>query len=205
MDNGKKKLLLLGILLLGCVATSVFSEYGGSSQSNNLLAQHKQQLPEKNNAAAKTILVYVNGAVLEPGLYNLPADARVLQAITAAGGMTAEAQTDKVNLAKKLKDGNQVYVPYLKTQKQGSATKKTAGTAKQQSGGSAKLQEGQKIKLNTATAEELDLLPGIGKAMAQRIIEQRRQQRFTRVEDLLKVKGIGKVKLEKLKNLVEVD
>ncbi len=150
------------------------------------------------------IKIYVSGAVLEPGIYELEQGARAFQAVEAAGGLRADANLERVNLAKKLKDGMQVNVPALKEK----TAKSTAAASQSNAGKNADARQnnqGRRIKLNTATAAELESLPGVGAAMAQRIIAQRRQQKFASVDDLLRVKGIGKAKLAKLRPYVEAD
>ena len=219
MDNKQKKLAFLGVLLLGCVATSWLLEGNVGQQAMPKPLLTRQNVG--NNAKLrqeKTMQVYVSGAVREPGLYELPAGARAKDALEAAGGMVEEAQRDRVNLAKKLKDGSHIYVPFIKnkgntkqlqpTQKQGESNSKgtvigSAGVAQfgEESFGSG----GGKVNLNTATQAELIALPGIGEAMANRIIALRRVRRFQRVEDLLQVRGIGQAKLAKLRPHVKVE
>ena len=201
MDNKQKKLTLLGILLLGCLLTSAVTDW---AQSNKEL-QASALPPSYASGEIKqtTIKIYVSGAVLQPGLYDLPVGARAWQAVEAAGGLREDANVEKVNLAKKLKDGNQVNVPALKAAA-GRSNGGYAGAGTAVSGGWQTF-AGGKINLNRAAAEELERLPGIGPAMARRIVERRQARRFTKVEDLLQVKGIGKAKLERLRHLVEVD
>ena len=135
------------------------------------------------------VYVYVSGAVRSPGLYVLDRSARVVDAIAAAGGFAAEADETAVNLARAISDGEQLDVP-LEGEVSGP------GTAPPGNG---------RVNLNTADAAELDTLPRIGPAMAQRIIEWRDANgRFTSVEDLLAVPGIGDKMLESLRDLVSV-
>lgn len=135
------------------------------------------------------LYVHVAGAVHEPGLYALAAEARVVDAIAAAGGFAEGAARDAVNLARPLSDGEQLHVPL-----EGEAVPASAeGPA-----------DGR-VNLNTADAAALDTLPRIGAAMAQRIIDWREQNgRFTSVEDLLAVPGIGDKMLESLRDLVTI-
>lgn len=161
--------------------------------------------------------VQVSGAVLEPGIYDVPASCRVEEAISAAGGLTENADSERVNLVRKVRDGMQIRVPVQKaartsrTQRKNaqatagysaSSTKKVgstrAGTEKNNSAV-------QIVRINSAGVSELQQLPGIGPALAQRIVETRNSGRFTSAEDLLRVPGIGKAKLAKLRNYVEVD
>lgn len=207
MDNNRKKLVMLCLLLLGCVATSILSEYGQDGDSRHIrrtsLADNAQDVqPSATSVECKQVIrVHVSGAVLEPGLYDLPLGARADAAIVAAGGMTEEAESGRVNLAKKLKDGMQIYVPMQKQYRTRSRNISVQNNAT----ADGKQAEGLLVNVNTATAAELESLPGIGPALAQRIIAQRNVQPFYRVDDLLKVRGIGQAKLEKLRASVRVE
>lgn len=200
MDNKQKKLTLLGILLLGCLLTSAAADWMQRNQEPRMPAP---PLSYADREIKQTkIKIYVSGAVLEPGLYDLPVGSRAWQAVEAAGGLREDANVEKVNLAKKLKDGNQVNVPALKAAAVSSKIYSGAGAA---ASSGRQTSAAGRINLNRATAEELDGLPGIGPAMARRIVERRQVRRFTKVEDLLQIKGIGKAKLERLRDLVKVD
>jgi competence protein ComEA len=144
--------------------------------------------------SASLVYVHVAGAVREGGLYALPAGARVLDAVSAAGGFAADAGRDAVNLARPVADGEQIVVPVA-----GAAP--TPGPSTAASGGPG----GDRIDLNTADVDALDTLPRIGPAMAKRIIDWRTANgRFTSIDDLLAVPGIGDKMLESLRDLVRV-
>jgi competence protein ComEA len=139
-----------------------------------------------------TINVYVSGAVRKPDVYVLPVHAIVKDAITAAGGATTEADLDRINLATRLADQMQVYVP-----RKGEAAPPQSGSAP----GAAT----DKININTASAEELDKLPGIGPAIAKAIIDYRTANGpFKQIEDINAVKGIGDALFEKIKDQITV-
>lgn len=140
------------------------------------------------------VYVHVAGAVHAPGLYALPADARAVDAVAAAGGFTAEADRSVVNLARTVSDGEQIIVPVV-----GAAA---APGASQGAGASS---QDAVIDLNTADAAALEELPGIGPALAERILTWREENgRFASVEDLLAVPGIGEKLLEGLRDSVRV-
>lgn len=206
MDNKKKKIVFLVMLLLGCALTSVFSDYAatGGDKQNELLPV-AEQAKTSTPGSDKKIMVYVSGAVLEPGMYELVPNSRALDAVAAAGGLTETADRERVNLARRLKDGNQVNVPSVKQTAARSATQAKEGAGNASASSAAKGKAAVRVKLNTATAAELEALPGVGPALAQRIAAYRQGRRFSSVDDLLKVKGIGKAKLERLRPLVEVD
>jgi competence protein ComEA len=145
--------------------------------------------------SARMIYVHVAGAVNRPGLYRLVLGARVDDAVRAAGGATGEADLDSLNLAAKVHDGDKVLVP-----KRGAAAAPPGGGP-----GATGAAQSALVNLNTATVAELDTLPGIGPAIAQRIISYREQHGgFRTVNDLQNVPGIGPRKLEELRDLVTV-
>jgi competence protein ComEA len=139
--------------------------------------------------------VQVVGAVRRPGVYRLPADRRVDDAVRRAGGATARADLAGVNLAAKVNDGQQVIVPV-----RGAAPiSGAAGT------GTAATAPGQPLNLNAATAEQLDKLDGVGPATAQKILSYRQQHGgFRSVTELGQVPGIGDKKLAALRDKVRV-
>lgn len=142
------------------------------------------------------VYVHVAGAVGAPGLYRLLDGARVVDAVAAAGGFAADADTDAVNLARSVDDGEQLVVPRIG---EAAAPSQAGGTS------AAAPSSGARVNLNTADAAALDTLPRIGPALAQRIIDWRAQNgRFTSVDDLLAVPGIGDRMLESIRDLVTV-
>lgn len=146
--------------------------------------------------APARIYVHVDGQVRAPGLYVLPTGSRVVDAIASAGGFADEADRAAVNLARVVSDGEQLVVP-----EKGVAP--PAGAAPAEGAGGAP--GATTIDLNTADSAALEELPRIGPALAQRIIEWRDANgRFTAVEDLLAVSGIGEKMLESLRPHVRV-
>lgn len=147
------------------------------------------------DGSAAEVVVHAAGAVVHPGLYRLAGDARIADALDAAGGPAAEADLDGVNLAARVADGERIYVPRKGEVAPG------AGPA---AGGAGTARAGP-LDLNTATAEQLDGLPGIGPATAEAIISYRQQHgRFRSVEELVEVRGIGEAKLAALRAKLRV-
>ena len=141
------------------------------------------------------IMVYVSGEVIRPGVYRLDSEHRVADALNAAGGPTADADLDRINLAMRLNDEDQIHVPAVGSSRAGSVRTASAPG----SGVSGKL------NVNAATVEELVSLPGIGVAKAAAIVEYRKiHGPFERVEDLVEVSGIGDGILGSIRHLIEV-
>lgn len=148
--------------------------------------------------SAPSVVVHVLGQVKRPGVYELPDGSRVIDAIGAAGGFTVTADQGGLNLARMLVDGEQLVVP-----KPGEAPPVTPATGG--SGSVPSAPSGGKIDLNTATLEQLETLPRVGPAMAQRILDWRTQNgRFASVDDLKNVSGIGDKTFAELQDLVVV-
>ncbi|MGO2519866.1 MAG: helix-hairpin-helix domain-containing protein [Microbacterium sp.] len=157
-------------------------------------AQPVQSVPVDASAeegiASGELYVHVLGQVETPGLYVLDIDARVVDALAAAGGTLDDADLQAVNLARPLSDGEQLVVPII-------------GAAAEDDGASS-AGDGL-VDLNNADQAELETLPGIGPALAQRIITWRDENgRFNSVDDLLVVSGIGDKVLAGMKDLVRV-
>jgi competence protein ComEA len=138
-------------------------------------------------------VVHVAGAVVSPGVYRLGDGARTVDAISAAGGVRGDADVARVNLAARLSDGLRVYVPMI------------GEVAVPLVDGSTGAAEQGPVNLNSATADQLDDLPGVGPATATAIIAYRRDHGpFVSVEQLLEVRGIGPSKLEQIRSLIVV-
>jgi len=163
-----------------------------------------------SSPAPATATVYVAGQVRGPGLYAVAAGGRVADAITAAGGTTAEADVEVLNLAERVSDGERIYVPkkgetppaVIST---GGAPAAGAAAGGAGAGAGKAGPAGEPVNLNTATAEQLDALPGVGPATSRAILAYRSSRgRFRSVTELLEVPGIGPAKLEALRPLVKV-
>lgn len=149
-------------------------------------------------AAQPVLVVHVVGAVRRPGLFRLREGSRVADAVARAGGATGKAYLAGLNLAAPLVDGVQVVVPT-----KAAAGAAGAGTGGLPAGPGAAGELGPKLSLATATAEELDELPGVGPVTAQTIIDYRTEHGpFRSVDDLDAVPGIGPTRVEQLRELV---
>lgn len=140
------------------------------------------------------VVVHVDGAVAAPGVYRLEGDdLRVQDAVDAAGGLSAEADTAQTNLAAPLEDGSKVHVPAA-----GEAGAQAGPAAEAAGGGASEL-----VNINTASEAELDELPGVGPATAAAIVEEREANGpFASPEDIMRVSGIAEKRFAKLEDLI---
>jgi len=133
---------------------------------------------------ARSVTVYVSGAVATPGVYTLPEGSRVTNVIQSAGGFLPNAEQEGINLAAMLQDGQQLDIPVRSAESHVS---------------------GGRININTATVEELDTLPGIGPTTAQNIFNYRLEHGpFQSIQDIQNVPGIGPVTYDAIKDLIMV-
>ena len=210
-------LLVLGLgLALRAVLTAPDGASGGASPTATGLpaaavdpAATGPGAADPAGAPAGRIVVHVIGAVVSPGVVVLADGARVADAIAAAGGAASDADTEQLNLARVLDDGEQVRVPHageqLAAPDPGPSPPGASGggAAAGSSGGSTP--GGGVVNINTAGVSELEALPGIGPALAARIVEYRDGHGpFASVDDLTDVPGIGPAKLEALRSQATV-
>lgn len=189
-------------MLLGGLSSDSFQlrvdDEGASVKVDGLDGASRSEGAESaTQESAATIAVHVSGAVVLPGVYELPEGSRVDDAVAAAGGTTEGAAADALNLARALSDGEQIIVPTVEEQK---AQQQSAASGQGASGGA-----GGKVNINVASVEQLDTLPGVGEATAQKIIADREENGpFSSPEDLKRVSGIGDKKYAELADLITV-
>lgn len=158
--------------------------------------------PAETEAGTEYIYVHVCGAVVSPGVYALCAGARASDAVAAAGGMLPEAAVDYLNLAQYVSDGSKLVVPLLEEVGDCQYGYASEETQTQQTGGSMS-SETALLNINTATAEELTALPGIGSSKAERIVAYRNEHgAFASTEELLQVSGIGTATYEAMQDMI---
>ena len=209
---------------------AVGAQQSPGAQSTAQPSANPSESAQGGASGEATVRVHVAGAVNNPGVYTLPAQGRAVDAIAAASGAAADADLDRVNLAGALSDGVQIYVPHRGETAAPAQIQPNGGTANAGQGAangaaqngasqggtqpqpartltaSGSAQKGSTpVNINTATAEELQTLPRIGPAMAQRIIAWREAHGgFRSVDELDAVPGIGPSMLENLRPLVTV-
>ena len=211
--SGALSILLSGLLLSGCTGQTLGSVLGVGSgivreeerETGCLFiteeqgaalqgSQPPEDIPEnEDKTEPETIAVYVCGYVNEAGVCFLPEGARLYQAVEAAGGFSAEAACERVNLAARVADGCRVYIPGLQEEAVPGELEVMGSPA------------GGRVNINTAGKAELMNLPGVGESKAEAIISYRRDNgKFTAPEDIMKVPGIKDKAFEKLREYIGV-
>jgi competence protein ComEA len=212
----RKILLATGLFILGTIilvawyagrstpaalSSDAIDPGGNQVASVDDIAPDDQATPDRPLVPSATPLpelaiVYISGAVQHPDVYQVPAAARVKDVVMAAGGLAEDAATDQVNLAEHIVDAQHIHIP-----RQGETSPDPAPTGES---ATADHQDGP-LNINTASAADLDGLPGIGQSIAQRIVEYRTANGpFQSAEDLQKVKGIGPALFAKIASLITV-
>jgi len=187
LSRSRALLAVASLLVLVFVAARLFVH--GHATPAPAAAVPPLTVPTTTKATGAELVVDVAGAVRRPGLYRLPPGSRIADAIARAGGAGKRADTALVNLAAPLADGEQVLVP-------------TRGVGAPAVGAGAASPSGP-VDLNSATAAQLDELPGIGPVTAQKIVDYRQEHGpFTSVDDLDAIPGIGPARIDELRGLV---
>ena len=171
------------LLLLVGIGSFVSKKEEAVEETEAVVTTVLAEKTEESTTLEAVIFVDIKGAVKKPGVYQMKVGDRVKDAIDAAGGLTEEADSQKVNLAKRLEDQMAIVVPKVGEE----AEEIPAGETRKEA-----TKEG-KVNINTATVEELKTLKGVGEKKAEAIIEYRKKNgSFQTKEDLMKVRGIGK-------------
>lgn len=209
MMNRKKSMLLLTIFWIAVI----FGSCDNKEEEILIGQQEETTLKEEKNSGesqeaediqeeTSAIWVDVSGAVKNPGVYKLENDARIFQAIEAAGGFSEDADLQWLNQAAEISDGEKIFV-YTKEETQ---TLKEQGISSEQEKENAEKAEEAKININQASLEELQEIPGIGEARAQAIIAYREETGgFGRIEDIQQVSGIKGKTFEKIEPYITVE
>ena len=187
--------------LVDCDTQISYSEEDNSNSKKTTDNNSKDSNTSSKDNKNKKIYVHICGEVNEPGVYELKEDARVIDAIEAAKGLTQAASQQSVNQAEKLEDSEQIYVPSIKEVKDNvnQSVKSSDSNSSINNAGNGK------ININTASQEELTTLPGIGVAKAQKIIAYRQQNgSFLKIEDIMKISGIKEGLFNKISENITV-
>ncbi|MEJ6511089.1 MAG: helix-hairpin-helix domain-containing protein [Actinomycetota bacterium] len=206
--SASMKRLVLGVtavLFIALIGAVVFVRSSASSTQAALDSSPAVNSQVEGGSTTTTtgpsVVVDIGGAVRSPGVYRLALGSRVVDALERAGGPAEDIDTSRLNLAAPLVDGERVWLPRRGESLEGVVI----GPASQGARGQGGLQSTAPLDLNSATAEQLNELPGIGPATAKAIIDTRKAAgRFRSVDDLLTVKGIGPTKLDAIRSSVVV-
>lgn len=217
----KKKIFVFAIILLICPTILlvkdklnskddiyVLTEESTVSDENKNNDKKEKIEDEKENISNKEITVYVSGEVNKSGVVTLKEGDRLAVAVEKLGGTTKKADLNNINLAIRVKDEEHYIIPKIGEAKQEDLkdvnNTKDIENAEIKKENTAK--DSSKININTATLEELDKLPGVGEATANKIISHREENgQFKTIEDIKNVNGIGDKKFEKMKELICVN
>ncbi len=161
-----------------------------NTETNNPSIENTENSPRK-------IVVHIDGEVINPGVIELTEGARVIDAVNIAGGLTQYADEKRINLARRIDDEEKIYIPKVG---EDISELEDISVAHENSKSTSQ----GKININTATKEELQSLPGIGPVTAEKIIEYRQNHKFSNIDDIKKVSGIGDKKFDSIKELIIV-
>lgn len=207
MKNRKelvKTIIIVIVVAIIAIYNFVFKEDEEEFVYNNIIVGNTENLNSNKNEVEKNskIKVYVIGQVKSPGVVELEEGSRIEDAIILAGGTTEKSDLSKINLAYSLEDGQKLYVPSIEENFDSEylTTENGEGILE-----TTKEENSSIININTADLSELCNLPGVGEALAQRIITYREENgKFKSKEDLKNVSGIGDKKYESLKDSIKV-
>ncbi|MCL2253145.1 MAG: helix-hairpin-helix domain-containing protein [Lachnospiraceae bacterium] len=190
-------LICFGVYLSACGKQYDIELIADDSVSDVLAVSDVQET--QIQAEENFSLIHICGAVMEPGVYEVPSDSRIFEVLNLAGGFTDDAATDAVNLAMKVIDGSKIWIPTLaeadeQRQERSWGSEETDTTVSETT---------RLVNINTAGLDVLMTLPGIGKAKAESIIEYREEKgKFTKVEDIMKITGIKDGVFNKIKDMI---
>ena len=205
----KKKIIVFILILLICPIVLIIKDKLESKEDIYVLTEKEKSLDEsmeeqeikkeENNITNKEITVYVSGAVNKPGIVTLNEGDRLATAVEKVGGTTQKADLNGINMAIKLKDEMHYIIPRI-----GEVVKNNASEVVSDGNfNQAESSKTSQININTATIEELDKLPGVGEATANKIVNHRSESgEFKSIEEIKNVNGIGDKKFEEMKNLI---
>ena len=194
----KNKRKIIGSIVIATVfviflITGYFINTPAKVDANKEIFVNSQTTQTKDSGE---ITVYINGEVSKPGVYKVKSGSRIDELIKIAGGATVNADTQKLNFAKKLKDEDYIFVNSKNT---------VVNAASQGAAASGTTTSVEKININTATKEELKTISGVGDVTSQKIIDYREKNGgFKTIEDLKKIGGFGDKSLEKVKDKIDI-
>ena len=209
LESLSKKQKLIFFIILGVMLGIIFYYIYSTIYTNSFLSSYEEEVLIYNNlvesidnnisnfesSTDSTIVVYICGAVKESKVITLKENSRICDAIDAVGGLTNEADLTNINLAYILEDGEKIYIP-----KKGEEILNIESSSYTNHSSSI-----NKININTATQTELETIPGVGPSTALKIINYRKENgKFSKIEDIKNVSGIGDAKFENIKDYISI-
>lgn len=190
----------------GCGRQEDYFAYTAETREDGAdMRPESQAQDEDETGDAARLVVHICGAVRKPGVYELPKDSRVIDAVTAGGGFTQEADQSACNLAEPVADGSRIYILTKEESGQSAEMQSQIQSAVSAQAAQVQGQQDGKVDLNTAGAKELKTLPGIGDSKAAAILAWREEHgRFETTEDIMKVSGIKQAAYDKIKDKIKV-
>lgn len=229
----KKKLIITSLILLFLLYKIIFSgpigildrrekiddpvtsasSYSSDKEEKNEAIKDgkKDNIVSSNEEKNETITVYITGAVANPGVISLDSNMRLDDALKKLGGTTKDADINRINLAMKLEDSQHYIIPYIGQEDDPSQKDMQASNNSSDSAGnlanssSASNSQDSKININSADESQLETISGVGPSTAKKIIDYREKEgKFSSIEDIKNVSGIGDKKFESMKDSIDV-
>lgn len=217
MDNDKKDKLIIALVILIVLTLSYNfvnkdkdEEFVINDNSEAISSEKKDKKDEINDkvitdnqsSEQSSIKVHISGEVVNPGVYSVGKNDRLDDLVKDAGGLSEQADIDRINLALRLEDQMRIIIPNIndrKSEDNKDIENQALGLVGQED------QKSDKVNINTANKEELMTLPNIGEKRALAIIEYREKKKFNKIEDIKNVSGIGDKYFEAMKDIIVVD
>lgn len=177
------KIIILAIILISSLIIKCTAK-----PNTKVIADDNKNKDVKTEKLEDNIIIDISGEIKNPGIYKMKGKVRLYEIIDKAGGLKEEANINSINQARYVKDGEKIIIP---------SSRNSQGMDKESISNGNNL-----VNINTASKEELLKLPGIGEVTAEKIINYRDNNNFTKIEDLKNVNGIGMATYNKLKDLI---
>jgi len=204
--SNQEKITIILLLIVIVVGVGMVL-YKNINNEDNFIINRASDISENDPAIqieTPSVIIHIAGAVKNPGVYQLKSTDRIVDAVKIAGGATEEANLDLINLAALLKDGQKIIIPYkISKETDEGISKNIYNNVESEYYFSSSVSTNAKININTANANMLQTLPGIGPVLSGRIIEYRNQNGlFGVIDDIKDVSGIGEKKIEGIRDLI---
>ncbi|MFL8951614.1 helix-hairpin-helix domain-containing protein [Helcococcus kunzii] len=216
--NNLDKIIISVVLILFIIIGIIFNHNNDKEKNEQFLinestdedkiesSENNQEKHSDDTSKLKEnteIVVHITGCVINQGVYNLKANSRVNDLVKLAGGLCKDADLERVNLSSKLTDEMKIHIYKIgENDKSDILDNQIVEPKSQQTDYNSKT---KKVNINTATIDELTTLTGIGETKAKEIIEYRKNNKFTKLEDLMNISGIGNKTFEKIKEMITID